>query len=92
MKIPPVLLKRRALILTVTLLSNACTVGPDYHRPSSAESSTFKELHGWKQAQPSDHLLPSQWWTLFNDAYLNSLVAQVQLNNQSLAQAEAQFR
>ena len=92
MKIPPVLLKRRALILTVTLLSNACTVGPDYHRPSSAESSTFKELHGWKQAQPSDHLLPSQWWTLFNDVYLNNLVAQVQLNNQSLVQAEAQFR
>ncbi|MCX7088234.1 MAG: efflux transporter outer membrane subunit [Methylococcales bacterium] len=92
MKIPPVLLKRRALILTVTLLTNACTVGPDYHRPSSSESSTFKELHGWKQAQPSDHLLPSQWWTLFNDVYLNNLVAQVQLNNQSLVQAEAQFR
>jgi len=36
--------------------------------------------------------LDSNWWALFKDPELNRLEAQVNLNNQSLAQAEAQFR
>uniref|UniRef100_UPI00211B1887 efflux transporter outer membrane subunit n=1 Tax=Crenothrix polyspora TaxID=360316 RepID=UPI00211B1887 len=80
-----------ALIIAVTL--PACTVGPNYHRPAPpVGTTTFKEIKGWKQAQPSDEVLPGKWWQLFNDAYLNGLVAQVSINNQSLAQAEAQFR
>ncbi|NOT84424.1 MAG: efflux transporter outer membrane subunit [Methylococcaceae bacterium] len=78
--------------LPLTLALSACTVGPDYHRPSSAVSATFKELKGWKAAQPKDDALSTHWWELFEDPYLNGLVTQVNLNNQSLAQAEAQFR
>ena len=70
----------------------ACTVGPDYRRPASATSVTFKELKGWKQAQPRDHELPGKWWEIFKDPYLNALEEQVDIANQSIAQAEAQFR
>ena len=70
----------------------ACTVGPDYRRPSSAASTNFKELKGWKQAQPRDHELPGKWWEIFKDPYLNALEEQVDIANQSIAQAEAQYR
>jgi len=82
----------RLLAVICTLILNACTVGPDYRRPASASSTTFKELKGWKQAQPRDHELPGKWWQIFKDPYLNSLEEQVDMSNQSIAQAEAQFR
>lgn len=84
-------------ILTLTiiislLLQSACTVGPDYHRPVSLIPGEFKELKGWAQAQPRDHEIPNNWWQLFNDPYLDALERQVNIANQSIAQAEAQFR
>jgi NodT family efflux transporter outer membrane factor (OMF) lipoprotein len=84
----------RLLIITCSLMLIACTVGPDYHRPSIAVPSNFKELKGWKQAQPHDHVLPGKckWWEIFKDPYLNGLEEQVNIANQSIAQAEAQFR
>jgi NodT family efflux transporter outer membrane factor (OMF) lipoprotein len=70
----------------------SCTVGPDYQRPTANVPAEFKELKGWKIAQPKDQQLTGNWWELFKDAELNRLEAQVNISNQSLAQAEAQFR
>ena len=58
-------------------------------RPQSAVSDGFKEIKGWKQAQPLDDHLPDKWWEIFKDAELNALEAQVNGANQSIAQAEA---
>ncbi len=69
-----------------------CTVGPDYVRPQAAKPEEFKELKGWKQAQPLDNVLPDKWWEIFKDAQLNGLEEQVNIANQSIAQAEAQYR
>ncbi len=69
-----------------------CTVGPDYKRPQVTVPITFKELKGWKQAQPRDQEIAAKWWTAFNDPLLNSLQEQVTISNQSLAQAEAMYR
>jgi NodT family efflux transporter outer membrane factor (OMF) lipoprotein len=52
----------------------------------------FKEIKGWKEAQPRDHEITIQWWKVFNDPLLNSLGEQVSISNQSLVQAEAQYR
>lgn len=71
---------------------SACAVGPDYRRPVSTVPGEFKELKGWAQAQPRDHEIPDNWWELFKDPYLNRLEQQVNVSNQSIAQAEAQFR
>ena len=79
-------------VFTVALLLSACTVGPDYQRPTVNTPTEFKELKDWKVAQPRDHQLTSNWWELFKDPELNRLEIQVDINNQSLAQAEAQFR
>jgi NodT family efflux transporter outer membrane factor (OMF) lipoprotein len=82
----------RLLTAICFLMITACTVGPDYRRPASAASANFKELKGWKPAQPRDHELPDKWWEIFKDPYLNGLEKQVNIGNQSIAQAEAQFR
>ena len=74
------------------LLLAGCTVGPDYVRPTAAVSDGFKEIKGWKQAQPLDDYLPDRWWEIFKDAQLNALEAQVNGANQSIAQAEAQYK
>ena len=82
----------RLLTISYILTVTACTVGPDYQRPTNITSTTFKELKGWKQAKPHDNELPEKWWAIFKDPYLNSLEEQVNTTNQSIAQAEAQYR
>ena len=77
-----------------------CQVGPRYARPSAPTAPEFKEPlpesfkseDGWKPAQPSDAQLKGDWWTLFNDPQLNMLEAQIYPANQTLKQADANFR
>ncbi|NOU15401.1 MAG: efflux transporter outer membrane subunit, partial [Methylococcaceae bacterium] len=72
-----------------------CMVGPDYVRPevkNLSEAKEFKEVKGWKQAQPRDNVLSGKWWEIFNDPDLSKLESQVATANQSIIQAEAQFR
>jgi NodT family efflux transporter outer membrane factor (OMF) lipoprotein len=57
-----------------------------------AGPESFKEVGGWKAAQPNDAQLKGEWWRMFNDQGLNELEAQVDPANQSLKQAEANFR
>ncbi|MDD5268824.1 MAG: efflux transporter outer membrane subunit [Methylococcales bacterium] len=82
----------RLLTVFGLLLLSGCTVGPDYVRPQSPVSPGFKEVKGWKQAQPMDDQLPGSWWEIFKDTELNALEAQVNGANQSIVQAEAQYK
>jgi NodT family efflux transporter outer membrane factor (OMF) lipoprotein len=69
-----------------------CTVGPRYARPSAPAPPAYKELPpNWKEAQPSDQLTKGQWWQIFNDPQLNALEDQVNVSNQTLKVAQAQF-
>jgi NodT family efflux transporter outer membrane factor (OMF) lipoprotein len=80
--------------LVVTVFASqltACAVGPDYIRPQAPVATEFKEVKGWKTAQPRDTAISGQWWEIFNDPKLNELESQV-ASNQSLIQAEAQYR
>ncbi|MGB6055912.1 MAG: efflux transporter outer membrane subunit, partial [Burkholderiaceae bacterium] len=80
------------LPLAICLLLGACAAGPDYVRPEVATPPAFKEMQGWKSAQPHDQELHGKWWEMFGDPLLNSLEEQVDISNQNLAQAEAQYR
>ena len=84
----------RIILVFMPLLLAACTVGPDYVRPTPVETmpTAFKELEGWKVAQPQDGTITERWWELYNDPILNSLVEQVAISNLNIATAEAQFR
>lgn len=80
-----------SLVLCVAMLS-ACAVGPDYQRPQAAEPVQYKEAQGWRQANPSDAMARGAWWELYGDVQLNALVDQLNASNQTVAQADAQYR
>ena len=84
-------LVRAAIGIALTLLTG-CTVGPNYVRPTAVVPAAYKEMEGWKVAQPRDHLIRGAWWEIYNDPQLNALEAQVNISNQNVAAAEAQFR
>jgi NodT family efflux transporter outer membrane factor (OMF) lipoprotein len=77
---------------TILALLAACTVGPNYVRPTADTPAVFKEMEGWKTAQPRDQELRGKWWEVYNDPLLNRLMEQVSVSNQNLVQAAAQFR
>ena len=79
-------------IAAILLLFNACAVGPDYVRPKAEVPGSFKETKGWKVAEPKDDALRGDWWKIFGDPELNALEEQVNISNQNIAVAEAQFR
>lgn len=83
-----------SLLLSLGLLAGCAAVGPNYKRPTAETPGAFKEAPpaGWKTAQPRDAALRGKWWELFGDPALNALEEQVSVSNQTLAQAEAQFR
>lgn len=90
-----VLAARGSRLLTSALclaMLSACTLSPDYHRPQAPEPAAFKYAEGWTQANPSDALARGAWWELYGDAQLNGLVEQLNANNQTVAQYEAQYR
>jgi NodT family efflux transporter outer membrane factor (OMF) lipoprotein len=68
-----------------------CTVGPNYKRPAAEVPTAYKELGNWKQAQPNDQNLGGNWWEMFQDPQLNALELQVNVSNQNLKAAEAQY-
>ena len=78
----------------IAALAAACTVGPNYHRPPAPVPPAFKEPPPgeWKTAQPRDTALRGKWWEVFGDPQLNALEEQVNVSNQRIAEAEAQFR
>lgn len=84
-------LKKLLAISIIASSLTGCVVGPDYVRPDTIIPSEFKELKGWKQAQPRDNSLSGKWWEIFNDARLNVLEEQVAIANQSIIQAQAQY-
>src|ERR1700691_3735822 len=73
---------------------SGCVVGPKYHPPTPhapaavyKESPTqFKETGDWTVAQPADAKLRGKWWEIFNDAELNVLEEQLDINNQNIKQ------
>ena len=79
-----------AAVLALSL--SACTLGPDYQRPELPVAAEFKQAEGWKAAAPADVLARGEWWRLYGDAELDALVGRLNVDNQNLAAAEAQFR
>lgn len=68
-----------------------CTVGPNYRRPTAEVPTAYKELGNWKQAEPNEQNLGGNWWEMFQDPQLNALELQVNVSNQNLKAAEAQY-
>lgn len=71
-----------------------CMVGPDYVPPTAeiakqdlSEEHFFRDDGLWKEAAPAESLPKGDWWKIFNDPVLNSLLEQCKKNNPSLSAA-----
>lgn len=74
------------------LLLSGCVVGPKYQRPTAQIPQAYKENRNWKLAQPNDEKLGGNWWELFGDPQLDALEQQVNVSNQNLKAAAAQYQ
>ncbi|EKM96845.1 outer membrane lipoprotein [Stutzerimonas degradans] len=83
---------RPLAVIGMALTLAACTLGPDYQRPQLPDAGAFKQAEGWKSAAPADALQRGDWWQLYGDAELDALVSRLNVSNQNLAVAEAQYR
>jgi NodT family efflux transporter outer membrane factor (OMF) lipoprotein len=91
-------------ILTVALMGlvlfKGCDKAPKYSKPTVSTPPSYKEItpenfketDNWKFAQPKDDVIRDNWWEVFNDSRLNALEEQVNISNQNIALADANFR
>lgn len=80
------------LFAGLMLLLSGCAVGPRYSRPSAPVPTDYKETpQNWKPAQPADQTLRGKWWGIYQDPQLNALQEKINISNQSLKAAQAQF-
>jgi NodT family efflux transporter outer membrane factor (OMF) lipoprotein len=86
-----VALRGQASALLLALLLSGCAVGPDYSREPAPVPTTYKELKGWKRANPSDTADRGNWWTPYKDSRLDRLLRDVEISNQTVAAAAAAF-
>ena len=88
----------RSAFATVSVLALCgalcgCLPGPKYQKPAAPVATApaykespanFKDADGWKVAQPQEGMLRGKWWETFNDAELNALEDQLEINNQNI--------
>lgn len=67
-------------------------MGPKYRTPTAPVSANYKEIGDWKTAQPNEQNLGGNWWEIFQDAQLNDLEQQINVGNQNLKAATAQYQ
>lgn len=87
------------LLMVAILFVTGCNFAPSYKKPATPAPAAYKELtpdsakqlDGWKTAEPNDHALRGKWWEIFNDSQLNALEDQVNISNQTVAAALANF-
>jgi NodT family efflux transporter outer membrane factor (OMF) lipoprotein len=85
--------------LACLVLFAGCSFAPKYTTPGVQTPAAFKELapeqfkevEGWKTAQPQDGVIRGKWWEMFHEPELNALEEQVAASNQTVAAAFANF-
>jgi NodT family efflux transporter outer membrane factor (OMF) lipoprotein len=80
------------MCLSALLVLAGCNVGPKYNRPTAVTPPAYKETGNWKVAQPNDQNLGGNWWEIFQDSQLNELESQINVSNQNLKAAVAQYQ
>jgi NodT family efflux transporter outer membrane factor (OMF) lipoprotein len=78
-------------LAAASMLAAGCKVGPDYERPPAELPAAWQPEAPWHEAAPNDAGLKGEWWTLFQDPTLNSLVERALAGNQNLRVAAARL-
>ena len=81
---------RLFLLLGIASLASACKVlGPNYAPPATPTPSAYKEA---AKTPKSASQMDAKWWTLYGNAELDQLIAEVELKNYSLQAAAARTK
>lgn len=80
------------LFLAATVFTTGCAVGPKYKVPAVTAPPAYKESANWAPAQPNEQQLGGNWWEIFQDPQLNALEQQIDVSNQNLQAAVAQYQ
>jgi len=81
------------------LCSFGCNVGPKYVKPAVQTPPSFKEATtpepnaatDWKTAEPRDNANRGEWWKGYQDPELDRLEDELNVSNQNIAAAAANF-
>ncbi len=84
-------LAAQGVSLAIVLAISACAPRLKYIAPTVDAPPAFRENADWKTAQPGDEALRGTWWELFADPDLSALEQQIDVSNQTLKTAAAQF-
>ncbi len=87
------------LATMASLLASGCAVAPVYQQPVTPQPAAYKETAseaekaaaGWIVAVPADTLERGPWWQLFGDPLLDQLAASIDISNQNVAAAVANY-
>jgi len=90
---------RHAIVAAGLTMLTGCLVGPKYRPPPIQAPGAYKELApadgvstvAWKPARPSDTIIRDKWWRIFGDPQLDALEDQVDISNQNIAAAVANY-
>lgn len=82
---------RLSSIACLISLLAACAVGPDYRRPAFEATATYKEQNDWKPSEPNDILSRGSWWEIYHDGELSTLETQINISNENVKAAAANF-
>jgi NodT family efflux transporter outer membrane factor (OMF) lipoprotein len=77
--------------LATTCAVAGCGSRQPYVRPTTVVPTAFKESANWKSATPHDDEWRGPWWEMFGDRMLNDLEHEVDVSNETLRTAEAQY-
>jgi len=83
-------IKNLMAIICVVMFSS-CAIGPKYVKPKVETPKVYKESKDWKVALPQDGAIRGAWWEIFKDPQLNALENQVNISNQNIVAAQAQY-
>jgi len=81
-------------------LAGGCSLAPKNGTPPVETPAAYKEAAakaakpaaGWKTAEPKDDIIRGRWWELFGDSTLSGLEAEVNVSNQTIGAAFANFQ
>ncbi len=78
-------IKIKFLVLALSTTLNACvTVGPDYDRPKNSLPNEYQQTIQQASEQNSEQNIQENWWQLYQDETLNTLIAEALKNNTDL--------
>jgi NodT family efflux transporter outer membrane factor (OMF) lipoprotein len=95
--------QRMAATAVLIALCSGCAVGPDYHRPVTANPDGYTRsplpatIGNGANTQDAQHLEPGAqisqtWWSVFGSSALNALVQRAFAHNPSIQSAQAALR